>query len=559
MIVKTDTLPTRTVTPVAIDLEMFGQEKKRLHIPHGQFASLQIYDGTTCYVITKEEMIEPALKQVEDSLWIFHNAAYDVRQLRRFVDIPPRDDLWDTFLVEKLMYSGYYDTFGLKDLVRRYFSLYMDKTIREGFGTSKKLTDEMLQYAAMDAVYTYDIYWKQKDIISDNLLQVWDRIDLPVLWAVLDFKPVKIDRENWVELAAKCETKGRDIENEIGMNVFSYKKVLEYLQVEHALNIDDTAADTLAPYAENIPIVAKILEARGWRKASSTYGQGWLDKHANEDDIVVSEFVTIGTETGRFASRNPNLQNIPSRKMPEYRDLFISQHGRIIVADISQQETAIVAAMSGDKGLLGAVNSGEDTHIGTARTMYHDDALTKEADKDKRAAGKVVNLAIPYGMSASGLVAKLKIDANMEVDEKEAQEFLDSYFRKYPGVSRHINLCQRLAYKNEYVETTMGRKIWVNLYDNQWERNAINAPIQGGAADFTKMWIADFWKTCGIREIYYPIVMVIHDEIVLDVDEKDVDLYSDILMESFERTNLRTYPEVTMRLEILSGESWGCK
>lgn len=250
---------------------------------------------------------------------------------------------------------------------------------------------------------------------------------------------------------------------------------------------------------------------------------------------------------------NPNLLNIPSNKIPEYRDLFISAKGKLIVADISAQEPRCLAYLSRDKNLIDMFQKGLDVHLEVARVIYDDPTLTKRKDKKKRDVGKTINLATSYGLTAKGLATRLNISL------EDAERFMRNYFRKFPGVQLYITRQRQLARRLGYIETIYGRRVWMNRHNFQIENNAINAPIQGSSADFSKYWMNLFRTYCKQSKLEFPVCNMVYDELVCDVKESLMEAYKDLLLKSFHETAEKLFPGIPFELEIGVGDKWSCK
>lgn len=222
----------------------------------------------------------------------------------------------------------------------------------------------------------------------------------------------------------------------------------------------------------------------------------------------------------------------------------------MMVTDISQQEPSILAFESQDASLLKAVHAGESTHIAVASTMFG--RPIRKSDPEY-AIGKQINLGLSYGLTEYGLAEKTNIPV------EEAKKFLDIYFKKFPGVHQYIQSHRRSALDNGYVRSAFGRRIYINPYDRQWQNIAINAPIQGGAADFTKLWIIQYWKLCKKRGLDYCLAAPVHDELVLDVPKKQARETKIALDDALEATGKILYPGIPFRSETESGYSWACK
>jgi DNA polymerase I len=349
------------------------------------------------------------------------------------------------------------------------------------------------------------------------------------------------------------QKKVTELESSLGINVMSGPQVISAAK-KNGVHIMNTQAETLKGF-KNVPFIKSVLEARTYRKAVSTYGLSWLEKSV-EDGRVYSSYHITGTETGRMSASDPNMQQIPARVLPEYRTLFVPSHGSVIlVSDISQQEPRILAYETKDATLLEALNNKEDLHLAVARAVFNRPTLSKkDADyADKRFVGKTINLGTSYGLSEYGLATRLGIT------EEEAARFLKNYFARFPDVFNWIQLQRNFGMKHEYVKTALGRRIFLNVYQNQWANNAINAPIQGGAADFTKIWIRKIWERCRKEKFPFFIVAIIHDEIVQDVAKEMVKDAKRIVNDTFQETARKLYPGIPFAYETEMGANWGVK
>lgn len=537
---------------VALDIEMFGQQERKLHRPIGTFAcmSIQFEGEDDVYQVYSVEQLPETFERLKSGLWVLHNALYDLRQLRRWENryLYPTETLpiYDTMLVERVLWGGYYTDFGLNDLARRYLDMYMEKETREQFESATEMTEEMKQYAALDVTVTLAVRRAQLALNRD--LSVYWNIDMPMIWVILDMQPVKVDYKRWQEMAVVFEEKGKSIEQEIGVNVMSPLQVKNYLE-KNRIKVESTGAEILEEFEGN-EVVDKILQARLYRTATSKYGAKWLETYVEADDLVYSDWKVTGAETGRMSASNPPLQGIPARKLPEYRELFIPQNDYIFAPDVAQQEPRITAYLSQDKNLLTAVRNNESVHVYVARMIFNDPTIEKGEDSRYK-IGKAISLGLSYGLTAQGTAKKVNIPL------AEAEKLLHTYFQRFPDVENYIIRQRTLAMKRGYVETVVGRRIWLNLYGYQWENNAINAPIQGSAVDFTKMWGITIWRTCKKEGIPFPVNMFEHDEIVMDVEKEHIERIKEINRMAI-NTAAEMFPGVPFSVDENIGENWAC-
>lgn len=537
---------------VAMDVETFGQTKGKLHRPTGTFACLSVaVGGQTVYQVYDSGQIGDVLQAAREGIWVFHNALYDLRQLRRFAKIAPRF-VWDTMLVDQSMYGGYYQFFSLKDLVRRWLGERMDKEAQGSFEGATKMTAEMKKYAARDALKTLQVARLQKAEFEDDLaFKAYTMIDEPMIWPILDMPGVNVDAKTWEVTVASFKEEAAKVEEELGFNVKSTQQCHRALN-GIGLHLQDTGAKTLAAFKHK-PLVASIIKGRLYRDAVSKYGKKWLDENVEEDGLVYSSYHITGAETGRMSSSNPNMQNIPQRVLPIYRTFFTAPEGYVtLVCDVSQQEPRILAHESKDKELLGIFMRGEDSHLAVARVVFNEPTM-KKSDPRRDKEGKTINLGLSYGLSEYGLAARLNIT------EQEAAYLITKYFSRFKDVLLWIGRKRGEAFIRGFIQTVSGRKVYINPHSNGWKNNAINAPIQGGAADFTKMWKRKIWEACRKAKLPYLVDRIVHDEIVLNVPKAQAKDYVKVITDAFNVTAQTLFPDVPFVFDMKKGKSWACK
>ena len=316
-----------------------------------------------------------------------------------------------------------------------------------------------------------------------------------------------------------------------------------------------TAENVLQELAMDFPIVKDILDFRTISKLKTTYTDK-LPKMINEKTgRVHTSYHQAVTATGRLSSSNPNLQNIPIRTAEgrRIREAFVSPMGsKILAADYSQIELRIMAHVSKDEGLLQAFQKELDIHAATAAEIFgvDIDAVTNE----QRRSAKAINFGLIYGMSAFGLSKQLKTNRN------EAQDYMDLYFSRYPGVKRYMDETKETARATGYVETVFGRRLYLpdidasNYQRRQYaERSAINAPMQGTAADLIKKAMINLHHEIIQQSLNAKIIMQVHDELVLEVAESDVKEVSQLTQEVM--TNVATL-DLDLKVDIGFGDNW---
>jgi DNA polymerase-1 len=575
---------------ISIDTEYFGMEKRRLHRPHGTLAYVGCsYDGVTVYYTEDETQVAEFLQRLKAGVWIFANAKFDIRQLRRYANIPDRKNLWDVILIEQIQYSGYYNEFALNDLVRRYLDTYLPKDVREEFSDtvspdsmtspeeyleyqrSRYISQKQVEYASLDVTYTWKVFLEQRKNISDDDLRIWREIELPFMWTILSMSGIRLDTEKWSALAIEngriaqeiqdkyghwitIPAEGRKKEKQVfdGVNLNSPAQVKEHF-ASGGVKLKSTDAEALEKIIADgdddsfeFRFASDLLTYRTYAKRASTYGLKFIEDHVEDDGKIYADIYQIGAETGRTSCRAPNLQNQPHET--SYRECFICDEDEVvIVADWSAQEPKFAAFLSGDEGLMDALNSDEKLYVRVARDILNI-SITKSDPEYKHMKSTV--LGIFYGMSAVGLAATIG------VTEEVAQEYINAFLETYPGVKEYMRKQKRAK---DYVTSVSGRKIWLNKYSFQWERNALNAPIQGSAADAMKIAASKFSKFVYDSDCGWKLALLVHDEIVIIVPKSDKDAAMKVLEDCMVSTANELHPGIRGSVEIFSGQSWACK
>jgi DNA polymerase-1 len=403
-----------------------------------------------------------------------------------------------------------------------------------------------------------------------ELREVFERIELPLQRVLAEMEKVgiKIDRRKLEELSLQMEQRIKELENKVyelagvRFNVNSPKQLAEVLFVKHKLKPIkktktgySTDEETLRKLAEVHPLPSAILEYREVFKLKSTYVDVFRELMDEKTDRIYPSYNQVGAATGRISCYNPNFQTIPIKSPlgKNIRDMIIAEPGyKILTADYSQVELRILAHFSGDERLIDIFEKDLDVHTITASYIFgkRPDEIT-EAERRK---AKTVNFGIIYGMSPYGLSKELNISV------EEANSFISNFFATYPGVMRWIKENLEFALKNGYVKTLYGRIRKVpqifsgnsNIVE-QGKRIAINTPIQGTAADIIKLSMVEIYNELKRNGFKSKIILQIHDELLLEVKEEEINAVTQIVKEKMEGVcKLR----VPLKVEIGVGESW---
>ena len=399
------------------------------------------------------------------------------------------------------------------------------------------------EYAAEDADVTLRVHQALAPRLAaeEKLAHLYRDIELPVAAILFRMERTGVLIDS-TALAQQSDALGRrlmEIEAEAHQlagqpfNLNSPKQLAEILFGKHGLPVvkktpsgtPSTDEEVLVKLAEDYPLPKRLLEHRTLAKLKGTYTDK-LPKMVNPaTGRVHTSYSQAVAVTGRLASSDPNLQNIPIRT-PEGRRIraaFVASPGcRLVSADYSQIELRIMAHLSGDKGLLDAFARGEDVHRATAAEVFGITPL--EVTNEQRRAAKAINFGLIYGMSAFGLAKQI------DVDRTAAQTYMDRYFARYPGVARYMEETRAQAKEHGYVETVFGRRLWLpdirssNVGRRQGaERAAINAPMQGTAADLIKLAMIAVQGWLDQEALHTRLILQVHDELVLEVPDGELD------------------------------------
>ena len=517
--------------------------------------SLACNEGEGCYIPIKhsyEEMPKQiSLTQIQKILGsaitrnqkklVGQNLKFDLPMLNRH-GIKVDEFLGDTMLMSYVLNST--GTRHGLDRMALYYLNYEPMKYEEVAGSaSKQINFAQVEipaatfYAAEDADITLRLFNLLNGMLEDQpkLINLLQSIEYPMLQSLIrvETNGAKIDAQMLSdysdELAIKIEELSKVAFKMAGeeFNMDSPKQLVEILYNKLDLPVlkktpkgqPSTNEDTLQRLAEEYDLPKIIIEYRGLAKLKSTYTDSLINIQHPVSKRIHTSYQQAVTSTGRLSSTEPNLQNIPI-KTPEgrkIREAFIAEKGNILIsADYSQIELRIMAHLSGDKNLTHAFNNNIDVHSSTASEIFN--ISLEEVTPEHRRSAKAINFGLIYGMSAFGLTRQLGIPRH------EAQAYLDTYFERYTGVRKYMDSTKELAKKNLFVETILGRKLHVaaindsnGLRRQAAERAAINAPLQGSAADIIKKAMIDVDHWIGNNNSDIKMIMQVHDELIFEV------------------------------------------
>ncbi len=522
------------------------------------------------------ELLKPILED-EKALKVGQNLKFDRGILQNY-GIELRGIAFDTMLESYILDSvaGRHDMDSLSDRWLKHQTVTFEQIAGKG---KNQLTfnqialEEAGHYAAEDADVTLQLHLKMWPKLEKHAgpLNIFQNIEMPLVPVLsrIERNGVKIDpavlHKHSGEITlrlAELEKKAHEIAGE-AFNLSSTKQLQVILFEKQGIKplkktpggAPSTSEEVLEELALDYPLPKVILEHRGLSKLKSTYTDKLPQMINPKTGRVHTSYHQAVTATGRLSSTDPNLQNIPVRNEEgrRIRQAFIAPEDYVIVsADYSQIELRIMAHLSRDKGLLSAFAEGQDIHRATAAEVFG--MPLESVSNDQRRSAKAINFGLIYGMSAFGLSRQLNIP------RKESQRYMDLYFERYPGVREYMERTRAQAKEQGYVETLEGRRLYLPDIKSSnaarragAERAAINAPMQGTAADIIKraMIAVDAWLQAAQPRVR--MIMQVHDELVFEVHKDDVEQVSQKIHELMENS---TQLDVPLLVEVGSGENW---
>lgn len=500
-------------------------------------------------------------------------ACMHVKKLLSFLDFHEEDAVFDAGLAAYLLQpnqSEYeYDTLA---------KVYLDVTLpseKEMLGKEKlgyfSFEDERVQkWMGYQAIVPYKIKSVLREKLKETGMEsLYDEMELPCLYALYEMEKngIRVDGEALHQYGKKLRTRIEELTAEIHamageeFNINSPKKLGEILFEKLGLKNGkktktgySTSAEVLEKLKNAHPIIPKILEYRQLTKLNSTYAEG-LAGYIRADGRIHGKFHQTVTVTGRISSADPNLQNIPTR-MPlgrEIRKVFIPEEGSVFVdADYSQIELRVLAHMSGDAALIAAYQADEDIHAITASQVF--DVPLDQVDSTLRRKAKAVNFGIVYGISSFGL------GQDLDISRKEAEGYIEKYFATYGKVKEFLDRTVEDAKKNGYTVTMFGRRRPIpelassNFMTRSFgERAAMNAPVQGTAADIIKIAMVRVNRRLKKEHLQSKLVLQIHDELIIETKKEEVEIVQKILVQEMMHAADLAVP---LLVDANVGDSW---
>ncbi|MBQ4803263.1 DNA polymerase I [Aquimarina sp. MMG015] len=527
-----------------------------------------------------QELIEQLRPFFEDEniTKIGQNLKYDIKVLAKY-NLDVKGKLFDTMLAHYLINP---DMRHNMDVLSETYLNYTPVSITELIGKKGKNQlsfrqvpqEKQTEYAVEDADITFQLKEHFTPELNEaNILSLFEDIEVPLLrvLAAMEIEGINLDNEFLQSLSEELnndiKTLETDIYKEAGeeFNIASPKQ-LGIILFEKMKLVDkpkktktgqySTAEDVLSYLAKDHKIIQNILDYRGLSKLKSTYVDALPNQINESTGRVHTDYMQTVAATGRLSSNNPNLQNIPIRteRGRQVRKAFIPRDAEhiLLAADYSQIELRIIAALSEEETMINAFKSGEDIHASTAAKVFN--VPIEEVTREQRSNAKTVNFGIIYGVSAFGL------SNQTDLSRSEAKELIDTYYKTYPKLRNYMSEQVDFARENGYVQTVLGRRRYLKdinsanaVVRGAAERNAVNAPIQGSAADIIKIAMINIHQKLKEDNYKTKMLLQVHDELVFDVYKPELEKIQSLIKSEMENAYTLAVPlDVDMGL----GENW---
>ena len=484
-----------------------------------------------------------------------HNLKYDLTVLNWY-GINIRGRLFDTMLAHYLIQPDMNHGLDmLAEIYLHYRPVSIEALIGKKGPAQKTLRDvditAVKDYACEDADLTLQLYQLFSSQLSkEGLQEVFENIEMPLMpvLAAMETAGVRLDSEALAAISAELEAEALQLEKEVceladcefnlssprqlGQILFEQLKIAGEKPKKTKSGQYATNEETLVKYASAHPIIDKILEYRQIKKLKSTYVDALPELVNPRDGKIHTTYMQAVAATGRLSSVNPNLQNIPIRSARgrEVRKAFVphDEDHLLLSADYSQIELRLMTELSGDVAMMEAFKNGADIHAASASRVFG--VPPEEVTREMRSRAKVVNFGIIYGISAFGLAQR------MNISRGEAADIIKNYFEKYPGIKQYMDSCISNAREKGFVETIRKRRRYLPDINSGnatvrgfAERNAINAPIQGSAADMIKLAMISIHQAMAQAGMKSKMILQVHDELVFDAYKPEIDQLKELV------------------------------
>lgn len=535
--------------------------------------------------------ISPILPYLKSRNWkkLIFNAKFEDKFFQYFYQTPILN-VFDCFLAERVLNPDKKFGNSFEDLAQEYLDVKLDKKVRTSFLGKKPgtaFTEKQIQYAAEDVRYLFPLWEKQRDKLEEkNLTHIAElEFEVATIVASMELAGVPVDTNKWKGMIKLYDEKlngskmrmfeimfdENDIlDEQMGMferdaiNLRSQPQLLKALN-KLGLDIENTNERTIS--LVDHPVAHELLEYRGIQKVIDAYGFSVLEKIHPFTGRIHADWFQMGTETGRFSCREPNLQQIP----PEFRECFVADGDYVFIgADYSQIELRILAFLSKDPTLSAAFKSGLDVHTATAASMFH--IALEDVTKEQRFAAKTLNFGLSYGMGIKKLKDNLNVEARKngkpEYNIRQVQDIHSRYKRTYQTATRWLESTGERSFRDGYSQTLYGRKRFFNRpqsnidreeYDRQVagiKRQGANTPIQGTNADITKLAMVRLHNELKDYNFRANIILQVHDEIVVLAHKSQIDPVKQVIEESMVNAAKQILTTIPVKVDTYVSSVW---
>lgn len=579
-----------------IDIETDNTEGNGLNVFKSRVVTLQILVNGRTIIMKDPESLEEVRDLLENCLCVGHNIGFDSRFLKYHYGITLYN-VFDTQIAEIIIsggrFAGMRGVTRLQDVVLRRCGVEMSKHEQKGFVWGQPLTEAQKKYVTEDLAYLPEIYRQQQAEIKRLHLEEVIDIEMKAIPAMvwLYLSGISFDANRLAELRVQV-LKRKTLAQAILYKAFNTSKINfgSPLQLKKALAsigiiVEDASVDSI----KNARVQASKGTLKIGKKARQSTLFGGLEEEVDPIDVldaitdykeadkllntfidklptflnpktgrVHSEYRQLGAKSGRMSCTSPNMQQQPSKRLPEWRTIFSAPAGKkIVVADYSQAELRILTELSRDEHFTKAYHDGTDMHQLTASKIFH--VPIEEVSKRDRSIAKTINFGIVYGLGASSLQRRLKTDSQIEISEEEAKSIISGYHSAYPGISRYLKEISVRGLRDLEVRTKAGRLMSFEEPKDESEESMIgrlscNLPIQGLCADITKLAIGELFLKLEPRGVKF--LAVVHDEIVLECDEGDAEEVAAILEDTMNSAGKRYIKTIPWYAEAEVADYW---
>lgn len=569
----------------ALDLETTG-----LNPVDSRIVLCQIgFPGKTFVIDVSKVGITPLMPYLASRKWtkIIQQAKFEGKFIKHYYNTDI-NGVFDTLLAESLLSTHAFSSASLAALAQKYAGVTLDKSIRTSFGEARGIsafTTEQLDYAANDVIVLFPIYNAQKEqLVAKNLEKVADlEFELVNVVVNMELVGVPLNRGRWNDIIDKTRMKHEDSRLRLNSLLFDEGQNVEQIGmfVRDGINLNSPkqVKEALANIGINLtttnereiglidhPAAKELLNYRGLQKILSSYGETFLGHVHPFTNRIHADFRQLGTETGRFSCKEPNLQQMPD----EFRQCVGEAGYSLIAADYSQIELRILAELSQDPNFMSAFTSGQDLHKSTAATMFSIPIET--VTKEQRFIAKTINFGLAYGMGSVKLMDILNAEAEKAGTKKyttgQTKVLISKYRNAYRKVVEWLDDAGALAYRRGYSETMYGRKRFFTppqqgsdeeSYLQQIasiKRQGANSPIQGTNADITKLAMIDIHKELRNNGFSADIIIQVHDEIVILSRKEEASAVKEVTVAAMIEAAQGLLKTIPVKVEAYIADSW---